>query len=129
MKINSILKMVVLLLVLSSCKKAILEVEPNYEGEWHTAPEVLDSGREIESFFIIEGDSAIYAERCDVDPMGTNCSVYHIGKVLTTKSQKKMFVGDPNKDLQLVIIIDTPPHLNADGKWECELMGRVYIKK
>ncbi len=128
MKVGYYLKFISLCLILSSCKKDILEIEPNYEGEWHTASVILDSGREIESYFIIDGDNAVFAERCDVEPLGTNCSVYKTGKVLTTKNQKKIFIGDPNKDFQMVIEIDEAPHLNSDGKWECTLMGAVFIK-
>lgn len=128
MKVMRYLVFGVMIALMAACKKDILEIDPNYEGEWHTESETLDSGREIESYFIIEGNYAIYATNCDLVPMGNNCLVYQTGLVQTTKNQKLMFIGDPNKDVQLGIEIDELPHINSDGKWECTLMGNVFIK-
>ena len=128
MRIRRYVKLLLLLLLVSSCKKDLVDIDHNYQGEWHTESEMLDSGIEVESFFIIDEGTGVYGESCLLDPVGTGCLVYHSGSAQTTKKQKIMFIGDPSENIRLRIRIDEPPHLNSNGKWECTLMDRVYIR-
>jgi len=112
----------------NSCKKEyITDVDPNYEGEWHSDTIITDIETEVEKYFIIDGHQGVFGEWCELVPLGNNCSSYFSGEAKFSRNKKKVTIG-PLKN-QVNIEITEPPHINSDGLWECTLNETVYIKK
>ena len=108
-------------MLLFSCKKDILDVDSNYQGEWHALPIGT-----LEYYIIIEGNQGVYGELCELTPLGSNCGSYFSGDVKMSRNGKKIFIG-PWKN-QVFFSVDVPPHINTEGEWECTLTERVYTK-
>jgi hypothetical protein len=121
-----ILLVLVLCIVHSSCKKEVVDVDVNYEGEWHSEPIISDSGLLLEKYFIIEDGQGIYGEFCELDPLGSNCSFFFNGEVKFNFSEKKLFIGPWNN--QSVFTIEVDPHLNSDDIWECTVSNTIFTR-
>lgn len=116
-----------IILTFSSCKKKYVAViSPEYEGEWHSSSITNANDTEVEIYFIIDGNKGVLGEWCELVPLGSNCSANFNGDVIFNFNKTKIFIG-PRLN-RVVLRVDVPPHVNDDGKWECTITSRVYIK-
>ena len=118
------------LLLIYSCKKDAIDVDSNYVGEWHAESIVGDGLIFIEKFFVIDGNTAIFYEWCELFPVGTNCYKVYEGKAKINRKESKIEFGESslNGPGRIILSINVPPHLNDEGKWECTLTQTVYTK-
>lgn len=116
-------------LLFISCKKEyVYEMATEFVGEWHSIP-VTPSGDTIafEKYIIIEGQHGIYGGSCVLGT--TDCGSYYQGQARINKNKTRMWIGKTFEEGGRGIFnIDKYPFINADGKWECQLTGTVYIK-
>lgn len=126
MKFIYIQLVVFVLLMLSSCTKYVVDISPEYEGEWHSDHVTGNDGIDVEMYFIIEGEHGVLGEWCELAPLGQNCFRTFSGDVKFNISKKKFYIGSLKN--RAVLEIDVPPHINSDGVWECTLTERVYKK-
>ena len=128
MKFKLSVGFIVPILLFTACKKEyVVDIDPSFEGEWHSAPLTDNNGVEFEMYFIIEGENGIYGQWCELVPLGSNCLISYNGPARINKKKSKLYIG---KEIggQVIFDIDVPPHINSDGKWECTLTSRIYIK-
>lgn len=114
----------------TACKKDyVVDIDSNYEGEWHAEPVADDNGVEFEMYFIIDGYNGYYGQWCELVPLGSNCGTFYSGEAKINKKESKLYIGKTREGSgQVIFDIDVPPHLNTEGKWECTLTERVYLK-
>jgi hypothetical protein len=121
--------LVYVIICLISCKKYVVDVNIDYEGEWHSMPVANSSGDETEIYFIIDGTQGELGEWCELSPLGSNCSSYYTGEANINRKEKNITIGKPFDGIGRIILdIDVPPHINSNGYWECTITERIYIR-
>lgn len=129
MKFKLIISLVITVLFIVACKKSAIEINPDFEGEWHSEP-FGPAGSEVENYFIIDGSQGVFGEFCELNTGVYICNSVFKGAAEMNKKGTKLFIGDVviNQSARVNIEIDVAPFINSEGNWQCEFGERVYIK-
>jgi hypothetical protein len=128
MKLYFNVTLILILLLLSACKKFLVDVSPEYEGVWRSNPVLSSDGILYDEFIIIKGKTAEYGEFCTLD--GLKCNASFKGEIKINHSKKTIKIGKWFKDKGSVgFTIETPPFINSSGVYECRLTSTTYFKQ
>jgi hypothetical protein len=123
-----IINICLLLLVMNSCNKDLLEYNSLYEGEWRTIPIALSNGKIVHTYFSVKGKEGIFRDFCNGNDI--DCGNFYSGRVVINYNKRKIRIGKMFEGSGIVEIkITTPPFLNSSNCYECVFNGTTYYKQ
>ena len=129
MKITSTVKMLIILFLLSSCKKEYLgDFDPIFIGEWHSITYSPPGEIPRLHYFIIDGDNSKYGWKCKESCL-CDCEENVIGKATINRRATKFFIGNGTASSpRLIFPFDDPPYQNSNGDWEISIHDEIWTK-
>jgi len=104
--------LIILIIFSSSCKKKyVVEISPEYEGEWHSIPVVSPTtGVGYEAYFIII-DGQGEAGGCNSTLVDTNCFQHFNGDALFNWNKSRFCIGKTFEGTGSIIFHINKPYI------------------
>jgi hypothetical protein len=114
-----------LTILLSSCKKKLVDFEPNFQGIWISTP--FYSNSIINKYLIVNGSNGYFLEFCsNID----SCQNKYEGPVNINFNRRFLLVGKVWEGIgQVKLKIEKFPFINSGGIYECKLTGTIYYRQ
>lgn len=124
----SVIVVLVLMVVFTSCNKAAIDYNPNFNGYWKSEIVISElTGLENQSYLVLGETHNECGLGCQPSCLGCDCLQFTDGRALVNSNRTKLRIGPQGNTVTLTI--NQEPYLNSDSVWVCELNGLEFFKQ